>query len=284
MARFLGWAWAPVIASVVWFATILGLLIWWLAQGHPDYRNDEATVVFISDVGAEHKALFIAGAAVTGFFYPLSLFAERWLRHVDKLPTTKKRREKAAGWIGIIFACYGSLALLLLTILDAFNHSTAHWILTAIFVVCVAISAISQAIEILHLRRANRGIDFLKRSARLKIVLISIVLVAAIIFASCYGVCDGNSYGRNGPGDAAAYPHCRAIVTTAAVAEWFIAFMFSIYLLTFVIDLLPYIEKSVTKPGATTADMPHGPRYQGPAGVTEMKPSDPKTSAMVPTS
>jgi len=281
MARFLGWAWTAVIASIVWTGTILGLLIWWLADGHPQYEEEEATVVFISDVGAAHKALFIAGACVTGVFYPLTLFAERWLRHVDRLPTTKRKREKASGIIGIIFAIYGSIALILLTILDAFNHGTAHWILTAIFVVCVAISAVSQAIEIFSLKKANPGVKFLKRSARIKLLIIIIVLIAVAIFIGCYAACGGNSYGRDGPENRSQYPRCDAIVSTAAVAEWFVAFMFSVYLLTFVIDLLPYIEKSATSgPSATTSDMPND-NVSDPQS-SEMKPTEPYSAKMIP--
>jgi len=277
MARYLGWAWSPVIASVVWTATILTLLILWLANGHPDYRNDEGSVIFISDIGAKYKPVFIAGACVTAFFYPLTLFAERWLRHLDRLPTTKRKREKASGIIAIIFSIYGSIALILLTIFDAFHYSTAHWVLTLIFALCVGISAISQAIEIFSLKKANPGIAYLKQSARVKLVLIITVMVCVLLFIILYGSCDGNTYGRGGPENRASYPHCNGAVSTAAVLEFTGAFLFSLYLITFVIDLFPYIERSTKKFGATTADMPD----KTDAGV---KPSEPKNSQAVPTS
>ena len=39
------------------------------------------------------------------------------------------------------------------SIFNAFDYSTAHWILTAVFVVCVAISAACQTLETMWLER-----------------------------------------------------------------------------------------------------------------------------------
>lgn len=121
----------------------LGLLLRWIIDdGHATYMVDEATVVFISDVGAAHKvsffrtrsrhyaiigvkcslfrydfeqAQFIAGTALTFLFYSLSLFAERYLRQTRRIPGVLRRRELWADVIAVIFGCLGGLALLLLS-------------------------------------------------------------------------------------------------------------------------------------------------------------------------
>jgi hypothetical protein len=45
----------PLIGGLAWCANILALLLLWVTDGKPKYRGDEASVVFISDVGAVHK-------------------------------------------------------------------------------------------------------------------------------------------------------------------------------------------------------------------------------------
>ena len=56
----LHWAWVPLFGFIFGCATIIALLVIWLAQGHPRYTQDESTVVYISDVGpGDNHALFI---------------------------------------------------------------------------------------------------------------------------------------------------------------------------------------------------------------------------------
>lgn len=127
-----------------------------------------ASVVFISDVGANYKTLFICICCVTSGFYILTMLAERWLRHVDRLPSDVRRREQIFDWLAIFFCCVGSAGLILLSIVstlsgremtltdcrypqfDTFNHSTVHWSMTIVFIVGVALSAIFQSAEIVR--------------------------------------------------------------------------------------------------------------------------------------
>jgi hypothetical protein len=135
----------PLIATLVWLGGLLALIGLWAAAGKPRYKGDEASVVsrrstelalidqvFISDVGAAHKTLFICICCITSAFYISSLFAERWLRHVDRLPTDLRRREKVFGafgaawngvltgvdWLAIFFCIVGSAGLILLSIVS----------------------------------------------------------------------------------------------------------------------------------------------------------------------
>ena len=53
------YVWFPILATLVWLGGILAMLLLWVTAGKPRYRGDEAAVVYISDVGAVHKKLFI---------------------------------------------------------------------------------------------------------------------------------------------------------------------------------------------------------------------------------
>jgi hypothetical protein len=127
----------PIISGLTWLGGLLALIAIWVKQGKPRYKSDEATVVFVSDgtyfrnlfqfdkgvsnnspimytVGAANHTLFICITAVTAGFYILSLFAERWLRHIDRLPEDVRRRERIFDWLAIFFGTLGGIGLILL--------------------------------------------------------------------------------------------------------------------------------------------------------------------------
>jgi len=80
-------------------ATLLAMLITWLATGRPHYGkvypvcikmstlltklvSMEGNVPYISDIGADIlKPLFIVGCSITAVSFFLTLFIERYLRH-----------------------------------------------------------------------------------------------------------------------------------------------------------------------------------------------------------
>jgi hypothetical protein len=49
------YAFFPLVAGLVWLATLLGLMALWVTDGKPRYSRGDAVVVFISDVGGAHK-------------------------------------------------------------------------------------------------------------------------------------------------------------------------------------------------------------------------------------
>ena len=58
----------PLIAGFTWFGGILALLGLWVHSGKPRYRSTEASVVFISDVGATyHVSLRVEAAGLPAF-------------------------------------------------------------------------------------------------------------------------------------------------------------------------------------------------------------------------
>lgn len=235
VAKMRRFAWLPVIAAVVWFGIILALLIVWTASGAPRYRRDNPTINYISDVGAVKKGIFIPGAIVTSIFFVLSLIADRMLRHREYTSTFLRRRESVFSMLAIIAGFIAGLALSLLSIFDTDNHHNAHWTFTVIFIVGVFINAVFFSLEINSLYRGYPNIRALRRSRNSKLVIASIGIVLAIVMAILMGSCSDDCSGDNGN---QCDNKCDTTESVAAVFEWIIAFLFSIYLLTFVYDLI----------------------------------------------
>jgi hypothetical protein len=57
---FLGWAWIPLFSGSVFLGGLIAMLAAWAAEGHPRYQPSEGSIVYISDVGAHLKPLFIS--------------------------------------------------------------------------------------------------------------------------------------------------------------------------------------------------------------------------------
>ncbi|KAJ9101253.1 hypothetical protein QFC21_003472 [Naganishia friedmannii] len=159
----------------------------------------------------------------------MSLLAERWLRHVDRLPSDVRRREQILDWLAILFTCIGSAGLCLLSIFDAFNHSTIHWCMTVVFIVGVAFSAIFQSGEIWSLHKDHPDRQHLRRNSIYKLIIVTFAVCEAIAFGVLYGICSGKA-------DSA---RCNRITSGAAAMEWAVSFTLIFYWLSLVMDLWP---------------------------------------------
>lgn len=133
----LHWAWVPFWGFIFGCATIISLLVIWLAQGHPRYKQDEATVVYISDVGADNHALFIVLGTLTALLFFASIFLDYRLRHTARIPQRVRRIERVSAALSVIFAFLCALGCILLTIFDAFRHQTLHWTFSGIYLSCL---------------------------------------------------------------------------------------------------------------------------------------------------
>jgi len=227
--------WLPIIAAFTWLGGLLALIILWARAGKPKYMAGEASVVFISDVGAQYKTLFIIICACTAGFFIASLFAERWLRHLDRLPVALRPREKVFDWLAIGFGIIGGAALILLSIFDAFHHSTIHWSMTLVFIVAVALSAIFQFAEVWSLHKDHPDRLSLLRSSIIKIIVIIIAVSCAIAFGVTYGYCNGSSGEQNGHSASI----CNSDTSASAALEWAVAFILVLFFLTLAADLWP---------------------------------------------
>jgi len=210
----------------MWLGMLLGMLCYWASSGEPHYPSMDAdqTIAYISDVGAFRlKPLFIAGSAIMVVTLDLSFLAERWLRHNGKLAPNTSKFQKNLSILSIIFAIAGAAGLILLSIFDTYHHSRVHDGCLLIFIGGYILSAVCICTEYQRLGIHYRHHRILRISFWVKLTFICVEVVLAIAFAS-------TMFGS----------HQNA----AAVLEWAIAFIFTFYILSFVLDLLPSVQNS----------------------------------------
>ncbi|KAI9046542.1 hypothetical protein LZ554_009288 [Drepanopeziza brunnea f. sp. 'monogermtubi'] len=240
----------PVISSLCWLGMLLGLLIHWISTGRPHYPSMNAGqhIAYISDVGAQSlKPLFIAGSSVTTIFLDASFLSERWLRHRGRLARNQTTMEKVLSWLSMVFALIGTAGLILLSIFDTLRHPTLHDVFLLLFIAGYVVSAIFICWEYQRLGIKYREHAILRASFWIKLAFIGIEVALAIAFAVC------SFKKRYNPG---------------AVLEWVIAFVFTFYVLSFFIDLLPAVKtrrrsdpRFGSGPGETQMQMEQNDRY-----------------------
>ncbi|KAE8152122.1 Frag1/DRAM/Sfk1 family-domain-containing protein [Aspergillus avenaceus] len=217
----------PVISAGMWIAMLLAMLCNWAVQGSPVYASMEEgqTIAYISDVGAQGlKPLFITGSVITVVFLDLSFIAERWLRHAGQLVPNKGKLDKSCAVLSILFSIAGALGLILLSVFDTLRHPNMHDGFLVMFLVGYIISAILICAEYLRLGifyRSQHRVLFASFCIKATFIVVEIALAIA------FGV-----LGRKGP----------KTRNAAAVLEWVIALIFTFYVLSFVVDLLPSVR------------------------------------------
>ncbi|KAL4881495.1 Frag1/DRAM/Sfk1 family-domain-containing protein [Aspergillus karnatakaensis] len=217
----------PVISACMWIAMLAAMFGNWAIQGYPRYvgMEDGQTIAYISDIGAEGlQPLFIAGSAVTVVFLDLSFIAERWLRHAGQLVPNKGWLDKSAAILSILFSIAGAAGLILLSIFDTVNHNRLHGGFLAMFLVAYLVSAILICVEYLRIGIVYRSQH---RVLFASFIIKAFFVVVEIALAIAFGICGWHE------------PHHR---NAAAVLEWVIAIVFTFYVLSFVIDLLPSVR------------------------------------------
>ncbi|KWU43465.1 hypothetical protein RHOSPDRAFT_13637, partial [Rhodotorula sp. JG-1b] len=163
----------------------------------------------------------------------LTLLAERWLRHLRRIPGALRRRDKWLDIFACIFGILGACALVILASANDRDFPTVHWSFTAVFVVCIAISALCQTIEIWFLKQDHVERKHLRRNAIIKWIIVGTAVAAAIAFVGTYATCAGQ------PDNQPLSGRCDRIKSVAAVLEWLIALLYGVYLMTFGLDLWP---------------------------------------------
>ncbi|KAI9814758.1 MAG: hypothetical protein M1827_003024 [Pycnora praestabilis] len=203
---------------------LLAMLITWEVEGHPHYASmsDNQKIAYISDIGAQGlKPLFIAGCCVTTVFLDLSFAAERYLRHTGALARNTGMVEKVLSGLSILFAIAGTAGLILLSIFDTLHHPHLHDGFLVLFIAGYVISAIFICAEYQRLGVHFRQHRVLRISFWLKLIFIILEVCLAIVF----GVTSDKNHTQ-----------------IAAFFEWIIAFVFTFYVLTFFVDLLPAVR------------------------------------------
>jgi len=214
----------PVISACMWLTTLLYLFIRWEIDGHPHLPSMDPgqNIAYISDTGAFNlKSLFIAGCVITTVFLDLSFISERWLRHTGRLARNTSYTQKVLSGFAIAFAMLGSAGLILLSIFDTYRHPNLHDGFLLLFIAGYVISAIFLCAEYQRLGIHYRNHRILRISFWAKLTFILVEVAFAIVFASTK------------------WSHKRNV---AAVFEWIIALVFTGYILSFLLDLLPSVK------------------------------------------
>ncbi|CZT02578.1 related to FK506 suppressor Sfk1 [Rhynchosporium graminicola] len=214
----------PVISGLTWLGMLLGLLLHWTTTGKPIYPSMDSTqhIAYISDVGAQSlKPLFIAGSCVTTIFLDLSFLSERWLRHRGRLARNQTTTEKVLSWLSMFFALVGTAGLILLSIFDTLRHPSLHDVFLVLFIGGYVLSSVFICWEYQRLGIQYREHSILRTSFWIKLVFILIEVALAIAFGTC---------------------NVKDKFDIAAVLEWTIAFVFTFYVFSFYIDLLPAVK------------------------------------------
>ncbi|PFH61943.1 hypothetical protein XA68_15705 [Ophiocordyceps unilateralis] len=223
--RYISYWMLPLFSSLVWLGMLLGMLIYWTVHEnspHLPSMSVNANVAFISDIGAFRlKPLFIAGSTVTAVTLNLAFIAERWLRHNGRLLPNGSFTEKLLSALTIFFAVVGAAGLILLTIFDTWMHHEKHNGFLVIFIGGYLASSVSTCWEYQRLGIKNRQHPLLRISFWVKLAFFSTELVLVILFGSL----------------SAAHQQ-----DAAAIFEWIVAFIFTFYIISFVIDLWPAVN------------------------------------------
>ncbi|KAI9885898.1 MAG: hypothetical protein M1823_002323 [Watsoniomyces obsoletus] len=151
-------------------------------------------------------------------FLDLAIVSERWLRHQGRLAKNTTKSEKVLVVLSLGCALMGTVSLILLTIFDTQNHSRLHRLFLLLYLLGFVLSAVFICAEYQRLGIHFRQFRVLRMSFWIKLAFIIVEVGLAIGF----GVCLGTDQFEVG-----------------AVLEWVIAFIFTFYILVFLIDLLP---------------------------------------------
>lgn len=221
----------PVISAIFWLATLLGLLLYWVVSTHyailpsmlqPSTAGKQS-IAYISDVGATPtmKPWFIVGAIFTTVFLDLGFFADRWLRHQRRLAPNTSLSEKILSGLCMIFAVVGTVGLCCLSGFDTYRHKRLHDIFLACFIGGYWFSAVFICAEYQRLGKKYRQHRTLRLSFWIKLVFIILELALVVVF----GVMNVTGH-----------------YNLAAIFEWIVSFVFTFYVLSFIVDLWPAVH------------------------------------------
>jgi len=214
----------PAISAGMWLGMLLAMFCRWEVIGHPHYPSMEAgqNIAYISDVGAYGlKPLFITGCVITTVFLDLGFVSERWLRHTGRLAHNTSAAQKILAVFSILFAIAGSAGLILLSIFDTYHHPRLHDGFLLLFIAGYVISAIFICAEYQRLGIHYRNHRIIRISFWVKLLFILVEVAFAIVF-----VATGFTHNKN----------------IAAIFEWLVALIFTGYILSFLLDLLPSVR------------------------------------------
>ncbi|TAQ84498.1 hypothetical protein B7494_g7179 [Chlorociboria aeruginascens] len=228
----------PIFSGCVWLAMLLGMLLWWAVEKHELHLTpmaDDQYIAYISDIGAhELQPLFISLGTLAVVTFDAVFIAERWLRHLHRLPANTTNLERWLWVLSSIFALVGAIGLIILTCANDVDHLQTHDVCLAIFIAGYIISAIFICWEYQRLEVQYRQYRVLLISFWIKFIFIVVEAGLAIAF----GVLND-----------------RSMWNAGAIVEWTIAFIFTFYVWSFAIDFIPAVRHGQFVSEETVLDM-----------------------------
>ncbi|OJJ80453.1 Frag1/DRAM/Sfk1 family protein [Aspergillus glaucus CBS 516.65] len=211
----------PTVAASTWLAMLLAMLGHWTMIGEPKYglMKPGQNIPFISDIGAQElKPLFIIGCITTVLLLNLSFY-----QYVQN----KGYINSLCAHGSFLFTVIGSIGLILLSVFDNIAHHFMHDTCVTIFIVGYLVSAALMCLDYIYL-----GITHALQESMLitsfVIKMSFIVIELALIIA--FQITEHTHYNKN---------------NMAATLEWVIAFVFTGYILSLIIDLLPSTQRKL---------------------------------------
>ncbi|KAJ1329394.1 Frag1/DRAM/Sfk1 family [Microdochium nivale] len=226
----------PVISAIFWLATLLGLLLYWIVTLSfailPSMQDTAAqygwTIAYISNIGATTtlKPWFVVGSIMTTIFLDLGFFADRYLRHQRRLVPNVSLSEKVLSALCMLFAIVGTVGLCCLAGFDTYHYPTLHDIFLVCFIGGYWLSAVFICAEYQRLGIKYRQHRSLRISFWVKLAFIFTELALVVVFGIM---------------------NFQKRYNLAAIFEWTVSFVFTFYILSFVIDLWPAIHTAPVK-------------------------------------
>ncbi|KAI5811523.1 Frag1/DRAM/Sfk1, partial [Peziza echinospora] len=205
----------PLISASAWFIMLWAMLITYLASGRPFYPSMErGNLAYISDIGAfKLRPLFITFSTITSIFFLLSLLAMRFHQELST------RYERLLDLGALLSGFLGAVGLILLSIFDTNKHGHLHALFLFFFMFGVCLSALFSTLEYRRLGKTFTEHRILKWSFRGKAAVFVVEIALSVAFAVLMS---------------------KRMQNQAAAVEWVVAFVFTFYLCTFVLDLVPH--------------------------------------------
>ncbi|KAJ5777354.1 hypothetical protein N7520_000600 [Penicillium odoratum] len=179
--------------------------------------NGRADIRFISDIGAQElKPLFMTGSIITMLFMNVSFY--QFLQY-------KEHVSRVYMYLSFLFAIFGSLGLIMLSVFDNLDHLILHDSFVAVFMTGYLVSAVVICIDYFYLgqsSRVNKRMLMASFVIKLSFVIVELAFILAFRITAAAGTIKKD---------------------TAAILEWVIAFTFTGYILSFIIDLRPSTQK-----------------------------------------
>ncbi|RKP00228.1 hypothetical protein CXG81DRAFT_19785 [Caulochytrium protostelioides] len=226
----------PICLFSVSMALFLGLILLWAVRDHAEqYRSDSSTIITLSAIGAQHQAYFITLGTLTAILFVASLILDYKLRRQARLPPgRRKKRETIMARLSIAFGVVAAIGLIGLTIANVNESTGTHYAFAGVFFVCLVLSGAANASEITAISHDYPRLRAARISKYMKLLVVLLGVAFLVCFVALATVCDNDSTFGN---------RCNAQDSAAAVFEYLLAFVFVLFTLTLVVDLLPERRK-----------------------------------------